>query len=382
MGQEILPAKFGGQMFGEYSRGWTLTGPQQVACYDDGVGTSSFKPFAILGGVFGWGLKRNVLTLYEFLSRNYNEGDGIFWIRLQPRRIHDSHYDGIGAQSGTGRRRYRCRASYQRKARLSSLPKRKIQVSAPARVPLRLLRDGWLSLFGTSPVPPKKAKAGEVKIKFLGLWDTVAAYGTPIDEMTRGISQWIWPLELPNRHFAHQNIERACHALSIDDERTTFHPVLWNEEDVPARTLARFGLPACIRTSVEEPRRFTRLHSTLLDHAESPSKGFEVQGVGGKGRRSIEQDGELFDPDVFVHARSARDKDGRLYNSRSGLGGYYRYGPRKIEDLNDQRFVGEKDDFVNIQRVRIHESVIRRARKEPMPMHRWRNPLGLRCPHR
>ena len=48
--------------------GLDLTGPEQVACYDDGVGTSSFKPFAVLGGVFGWGLKRNVLTLYEFLS--------------------------------------------------------------------------------------------------------------------------------------------------------------------------------------------------------------------------------------------------------------------------------------------------------------------------
>src|SRR6478672_916344 len=48
-----------------------LTGTDQVACYDDGVGTSSFKPFAILGGAFGWGLKRNVLQLYKFACRNY-----------------------------------------------------------------------------------------------------------------------------------------------------------------------------------------------------------------------------------------------------------------------------------------------------------------------
>ena len=44
-----------------------LTGSDQVALYDDGVGTSSFKPLAILGGVFGWGLKRNVLDLYTFV---------------------------------------------------------------------------------------------------------------------------------------------------------------------------------------------------------------------------------------------------------------------------------------------------------------------------
>src|SRR6478735_10715948 len=43
----------------------------QIAIYDDGVGTSSFKPLALLGGAFGVGLKRNVLGLYKFLCRNY-----------------------------------------------------------------------------------------------------------------------------------------------------------------------------------------------------------------------------------------------------------------------------------------------------------------------
>src|ERR1700730_5086066 len=65
-------------------------------------------------------------------------------------------------------------------------------------------------------------------IEFLSLWDTVAAYGLPIDEMTRGVNQWIWPLELPNQDF-NSSINRARHALAIDDERATFHPVLWNE---------------------------------------------------------------------------------------------------------------------------------------------------------
>jgi uncharacterized protein (DUF2235 family) len=55
-----------------------LRGNEQVAFYDDGVGTFSFKPLAILGGVFGWGLKRNVLDIYKFLCLNYREGDHIF----------------------------------------------------------------------------------------------------------------------------------------------------------------------------------------------------------------------------------------------------------------------------------------------------------------
>src|SRR4051812_32921833 len=53
-------------------------GIRQVAFYHDGVGTSSFKPLALVGGVFGWGLKRNLLDLYGFLCRNYEEGDRIY----------------------------------------------------------------------------------------------------------------------------------------------------------------------------------------------------------------------------------------------------------------------------------------------------------------
>src|SRR5437879_5525013 len=39
-----------------------LSGADQVAFYDDGVGTSSFKPLAILGGAFGYGLNATSST--------------------------------------------------------------------------------------------------------------------------------------------------------------------------------------------------------------------------------------------------------------------------------------------------------------------------------
>jgi len=55
-----------------------MEGSEQVACYDDGVGTSSFKLLAILGGAFGWGLKRNVIHLYKFLCRNYAPDSQIY----------------------------------------------------------------------------------------------------------------------------------------------------------------------------------------------------------------------------------------------------------------------------------------------------------------
>jgi len=51
---------------------------KQIAYYDNGVGTSSFKLFAVLGGVFGFGLKRNVTDIYSFCCRNYAAGDRIY----------------------------------------------------------------------------------------------------------------------------------------------------------------------------------------------------------------------------------------------------------------------------------------------------------------
>src|SRR6516165_7840799 len=49
-----------------------------IAKYDDGVGTSSNKYLAALGGAFGFGLKRNVLDLYRFVCRNWQHGDEIY----------------------------------------------------------------------------------------------------------------------------------------------------------------------------------------------------------------------------------------------------------------------------------------------------------------
>jgi uncharacterized protein (DUF2235 family) len=50
----------------------------QVAKYDDGVGTSAFLPLAIIGGAFGWGLKRIVIDLYKFICRNYEPDAKLF----------------------------------------------------------------------------------------------------------------------------------------------------------------------------------------------------------------------------------------------------------------------------------------------------------------
>ena len=53
-------------------------GSGQLAFYDNGVGTSSFRPLAILGLAFGIGLARNVKQIYRFVCQTYREGDEIY----------------------------------------------------------------------------------------------------------------------------------------------------------------------------------------------------------------------------------------------------------------------------------------------------------------
>ena len=51
---------------------------EQIAFYDDGVGSGGSKTVRILGGVFGIGLARNVRQLYRFLCDTYQPSDRIY----------------------------------------------------------------------------------------------------------------------------------------------------------------------------------------------------------------------------------------------------------------------------------------------------------------
>jgi uncharacterized protein (DUF2235 family) len=215
------------------------TAGDQIALYNDGVGTSSFKPLAVLGGAFGWGLKRNVLELYMFACRNYvpaadgREADriyafgfsrGAFTIRVLLGLIED--------QGLVTRARGR---DLERLARWAYRAyRRKYNTTGGLVGPLRAIRDWalhlWDRLRGRRIYDPSKNIRPVVA--FAGLWDTVAAYGLPIDEMTRGWDQWVWPLSFTD-HRCPPSVGKACHALALDDERHTFHPTLFEEADAP-----------------------------------------------------------------------------------------------------------------------------------------------------
>lgn len=65
-------------------------------------------------------------------------------------------------------------------------------------------------------------------------------------------------------------------------------------------------------------------------------------------------------PDTIVGAKVSQDRDGRLYNSRSGFGGYYRYGPRSIDELSNMKFSLLGKNKVAIEHPKIHISALQR----------------------
>jgi uncharacterized protein (DUF2235 family) len=353
-----------------------LTSSQQIAFYDDGVGTSSFKPFAILGGAFGFGLKRNALDIYKFACRNYcshldylaleaaaakaenrEEGygpyqsDDIFAFGFSRGAFTIRVVNGLICKQGLVS--YRTEEELDRKVAAAYRAHRAETFKSQFQIewPFRKLRNLFVS------AKHDKNERPVDHVAFLGLWDTVAAYGLPVDEMTRGVSRYLWPLELPDRQL-HPLVRKACHALSLDDERTTFHPLLWDESPETVATGTR-------DTSSERITQvwFAGVHSNVgggypddsLAHvsltwilSEARSRGLTLKASPGA------------DPDAFTRVRSTQDKDGRIYDSRNGLGGYYRYGPRSVAALSDTRYSDDKRDCVKIAMPKIHESVFAR----------------------
>jgi uncharacterized protein (DUF2235 family) len=351
-----------------------LTRSDQAAKYDDGVGSSAFKPLALLGGAVGWGLKRNVIDLYKFVCRNYRPASaadpsqpgskiyafgfsrGAFTVRIL-----------VGLILQQGLVPYHSESDLHARAKDAYRAFRAEKFHSVLRVELvfRKIRDALVLIRSRLTGRKRYDKKDNIEvpsIEFIGVWDTVAAYGLPIEEMTRGVSQWIWPLELPTRTLDHR-VRRACQALALDDERTTFHPVLWNEageqQPAPDENGKRW-----LKDERISQVWFVGVHSNvgggypddalayiplywMMEEAKARGLIFKAPPA---------------DPDAFRRAASARDKDGRQYDSRAGLAGYYRYGPRKIAGLSHMRLSRNEGDSVDIDLPKIHESGLLRLR--------------------
>ena len=179
---------------------------EQVAFYDQGLGTGWRK---VTGNIGGGGISKNILECYKFIFEQYEAGDGIFL---------------FGFSRGVATVRSLSAFIHL----FGILPKSRPELIPRAykiyKTRNRRKRDERAEAFVA------RHHTMWCRIKFLGVWDTVAALGLPFQTLDVLIDKVpIFRHRFQDFRLS-KSVENAYHALAIDDERRTFHPVLWEAE--------------------------------------------------------------------------------------------------------------------------------------------------------
>jgi type VI secretion system (T6SS) phospholipase Tle1-like effector len=320
------------------------TEPDQIAHYIQGVGTSGFKPFAVLDVATGIGVPSNVRKLYQFICWNWrrNERDepderddpdeiymfgfsrGSFTIRTL---IGLMHHEGlipaqIGKEAVSHAEMERNVMAAWRSYRSKTIPwwktlptvwlGRSVRnvVLGAIHLATRLLLGH--RLYSEVAAQTSAQQRRGVPIKFVGLFDTVEAFGVPLEEFRRAIDWAIWPISFRNNALS-TTVIRACHGLSLDDERTAFHPLRIDRKT------------AADRARITEVW-FAGVHSDVgggypEDDLALVALNWMTKEIGDD-LRFVEGAQKLLAEKASPYAP--------MHDSRSGLGVFYRYCPRTV----------------------------------------------------
>lgn len=313
----------------------------QIALYDDGVGTSSFKPLKIIGGAFGWGISANLERMYRFLIRHYEPGDRIYLFGFSRGAFTVRTLSNILWYCGLPSRKGLTPEGIGSAAQLAiSAYKRRVQGDREQGEPNELRCE-----------IAKNEGHNNVPIWFIGAWDTVDAVGLPFDEMTEAFS-WLMPLrlgegmhrsgeddrELKQIHEddLHPLVHHAYHAMAIDDRRYTFHPLLFQDRFPVGCSNAGELKP--IASGVNPRLRqvwFAGMHSNVGGGYPQDSLSLvSLQWMLNRIEQSAEGGEKLRFTNLVEDYQRDADPHGRIYDSRTGTGLFYRYRPRSIEKLH------------------------------------------------
>jgi len=292
---------------------------QQVAIYHDGVGTESLKWLRVVSGASGWGLSRNVKQLYGELARVYVPGDRIFLFGFSRGAFTVRTLAGLITTCGildVSKPEYSTNDAFWRGIRAAyKVYRQKYQT--------RLSR--WLK--GTRAPDPGALRRFSVEIRgfsfpaepvidFIGVWDTVDAVGLPF-RLADVINEVFWRFKFPDTTLS-PHVGAAYHALAADEARQSFAPVLWDETG----------------ERPEHPRVqqvwFAGVHSNV--GGGYPRQGMSLVALDWM-MNQAERHGLRFHAAQRTLYHGAADVNDKGYDSRAGLGVFYRWRPRNIERL-------------------------------------------------
>lgn len=283
--------------------------PKQIICYDDGVGSQKSRAQKILSGMTALGLAQNVRDLYSFLIRHWRPEDRIYLFGFSRGaftvRILSDLIDRCGI--------IRMDEDISSENQLDKLVK-----SAYVATLKAYYRPEYASAF-------KKNYSWEVKphIQFIGVWDTVGAIGLPFKEARFAMHNLI---EYGFRgHALNDCVNYAAHAISIDDNRETFHPVVWDEriDNNPERISQTWfsGVHTNIGGGYPKNQLSRVSLKWMIDQVRVADKKAGLPA----------SDCLMFCNNKLETISSDKDAHGRMYNSRSGPATAYRFKPRDME---------------------------------------------------
>ncbi|MDQ8188356.1 DUF2235 domain-containing protein [Pelagicoccus sp. SDUM812002] len=310
---------------------------RQIAFYDDGVGTEGNRALKAFGGAFGVGLAQNVKQLYAELSRHYEPGDQIFLFGFSRGAFTVRTLSGLIARCGILRPNDQLEQLVEdlyhvyRKNYPTKLQKWLCNALRIKAKPASYYND-WAKHY----VHPETDPTNDSElITFLGVWDTVDAYGLPWDEIATLINTTLYKFTFPD-HELNKKVAKARHAVAIDDERKTFTPVLWDESDPHDQERI-------------EQVWFAGVHSNV--GGGYPRQGLSLNALNWMMKEAGNGGGLRFIPSKVTEFQAAANHYAHLYDSRAGAGRYYSYQPRRIEELCKRRSVKPKFHISAIRRI-------------------------------
>ena len=357
---------------------------EQLAFYNDGVGTSGPAFYMYLSQALGLGVTRNVKKLYEQLCQHYQPGDriyifgfsrGAFTARVlcdmiaqcgvldrekpAPNGGDVSMETAEGLRQGVreARRAYRnqywissgfiprtlnrfYRAVRERVLGYKNYYTAKTIADSEGRLPAdRDFRAGF------SHSMKKMQGDSEYKdeiVTFLGVWDTVDSHGLPIDELS-DLWDGIYPYKFRDFKLS-PHVRFARHALALDDERQSFHPLLIDETGESRERILQVwfaGMHADVGGGYSDDNLSRNPLVWMMQQAGTPPAG----------------PGLVFKEDAVAANAASAQPTATIHDSRRGFGVIFRYLPRLISQLSVSKFDAAKKF---IEQPVVHQSALDR----------------------
>ncbi|KAK8056652.1 hypothetical protein PG993_001879 [Apiospora rasikravindrae] len=223
-------------------------GTFQIIYYQVGVGsgsgiTSLFS--RILGGAFGVGIAENIREAYSYICANYVDGDEIILLGFSRGAFTARSIAGMITNIGLLTRVgmdyffpiFKDNQNFMNLDYKDPFPRLPFPDKPKGEGAVEAYRKQLVKM-GFTRVCQNGEERAPIKIKVVGVWDTVGSLGIPTVPFLEklGISRSTVEFQWYNTNLSH-NIEHAFQALALDEVREPFSPAVWERNAVSERTI-------------------------------------------------------------------------------------------------------------------------------------------------